>query len=95
MHERVSRKKLATVLAMDKELARSLIRAAFRSCAELQSVLGTLKQQLSPDEYKKRALAIASATDAINRALLDPALAAFPELSSEIEVSLKKHGRYL
>jgi hypothetical protein len=54
-----------------------------------------LKQQLRPDEYKKLALAIASATDAINRALLDPALAAFPELSNEIEASLKKHGRYL
>jgi hypothetical protein len=95
MHERVPRKELKTVLAMDKEAARSLIRAAFRSSAELQSVLGTLKQQLRPDEYKKRALAIASATDAINRALLDPALAAFPDLSNEIEESLTKHGRYL
>jgi len=80
---------------MDKEVARSLIRAAFRSSAELQSVLGTLKQQLRPDEYKKRALASASASDAINRALFDPALAAFPDLSKEIEESLTKHGRHL
>jgi hypothetical protein len=80
---------------MEKELARQLIRSAFRSSSELQSVLRLLKQQLPPADYKRYALAIASATDAINQALLNPALAEFPELSQEVEASLKKHGRYL
>jgi hypothetical protein len=84
-----------TGLDMEKELARQLIRSAFRSSSELQSVLRLLKQQLNPADYKRHALGIASATDAINQALRNPALAEFPELSQEVEASLKKHGRYL
>ncbi|MBV9395241.1 MAG: hypothetical protein JOZ84_12620 [Methylobacteriaceae bacterium] len=80
---------------MQKDLARRLIRSAFRSASESQSVLPLLKQQLPPADYKRYAHGVASATDAINQALLDPALAAFPELSQEVEASLKKHGRYL
>jgi hypothetical protein len=78
---------------MEKDLARQLIRSAFRSSSELQSVLPLLKQQLPPADYKQYALGIASAIDAINQALLDPALAEFPELSQEVEASLKQHGR--
>jgi hypothetical protein len=80
---------------MEKELARQLITSAFRSSSELQSVLQVLKQQLHPADYKRYAVAEAIPSDAINQALLNPALAEFPELSQEVEASLKKHGGYL
>jgi hypothetical protein len=80
---------------MEKELAGQLIRSALRSSSEQESALQLLKQQLQPADYKRYALGIASATDAINQALLNPALAEFPELSQEVEASLRKHGRYL
>jgi hypothetical protein len=79
---------------MDIELAREVIRAAFRSGAELQALLPLLKQRCSAKEYKGYALGIAAAIDAIGVGLTNKALAAHPGLANEIESNVEQHGRF-
>jgi hypothetical protein len=79
---------------MDIELAREVIRTAFRSGAELQALLPLLKQRCSAEEYKGYALGIAAAIDAIGVELTNKVLAAHPGLANEIESSVKRHGRF-
>ena len=79
---------------MDIELAREVVRTAFRSSAELQSLLPVLKQRCSAEEYKSYALGIAAAIDAIGLGLTNRALAAHPGLAHEIETSLEKQRRF-
>jgi hypothetical protein len=79
---------------MDIDLARDMIRTAFRSISELQSFLGVLKQQCSPEEYKDYSRGIAAAIDAIGVALINKALAAHPELNAEVEASIARRGQY-
>jgi hypothetical protein len=81
-------------LDVDIDLARDMVRAAFRSASELQGLLGVLKERCGPDEYESYARGIAAAVDAIGVALTNKALAAHPELGSEIEASITKHGRF-
>jgi len=80
---------------MDIELAREVVRAAFRSTSELQDLLWKLKQRCSPDEYQDYARGIAAAVDAIGVGLISKATAAHPELKSEIEASIAKYGRFI
>jgi hypothetical protein len=79
---------------MDIEVARDVLRAAFRSSAELQRLLGTLKERCRADEYQDYARSIAAAVDAIGASLINKVLAEHPELSVEIEASIEKVGRY-
>jgi hypothetical protein len=79
---------------MDVDLARDMIKTAFRSSSELQDFLGALKQRCSPEEYKDYSRGIAAAIDAIGVALINKALAAHPELSAEVEASIARHGQY-
>jgi len=79
---------------MDIELARDMIRAAFRSGSELQDLLIVLKERCSPVEYKDYSRGIATVIDAIGVALINKALAAHPELSSEVDAKVTKQGRY-
>ena len=76
------------------EVARDIVRAAFRSCSELQALLGTLKSRCSPDEYKAYAQDIAAAMDAIGVNLINKAIAQYPELGAEIDQQINKHGQY-
>lgn len=79
---------------MDIELARELVRTAFRSSAELQALLPMLKQRCDEEEYKSYALGIAAAIDTIGVGLTNKALAAHPGLVGEIEANLEKQGRF-
>lgn len=79
---------------MDIELARHVVRTAFRSSSELQALLSTLKQGCSAEEYKSYALGIAAAIDAICVGLMNKAIAAHPGLAGEIESSLEQHGHF-
>ena len=69
---------------MDKEVAREVVRAAFRSGAELQKLLRLLEERCSPEDYKDYAKQVTMAIDDIDAALLDKVLAQFPELQDEI-----------
>lgn len=80
---------------VNKELARHLVRVAFRSGRELEGALGVLKAACEPDEYRDFAKGIAGAIDGIHVALVNKAIAAYPELEAEIEADLQKYGRYL
>jgi hypothetical protein len=80
---------------MDIDMARDVLRAAFRSSSELQSLLGPLKQRCNADEYTDYARGIAAAVDAIGVGLIKKATAAYPELTEEIEASIAKHGRFV
>ena len=73
---------------MELNLARHVLRTAFRAERELEELLSLLKMQLNSDEYRRYALGIAAAIDAMNVALVKPALASHPELTDEIESSL-------
>lgn len=73
---------------MERELARHVVRVAFRAGGELEEVLRLLKQHLPADEYRDYAMGIAAAVDAINVALLNKVMAAHPDLEAEIEASL-------
>jgi hypothetical protein len=79
---------------MNVDLARDMIKTAFRSSSELQSFLGVLRQRCSPEEYQDYSRGIATAIDAIGVALINKALAAHPELNAEVEASIARHGQY-
>jgi hypothetical protein len=79
---------------MNVDLARDMIKTAFRSSSELQDFLGVLKRRCSAEEYKNYSRGIAAAIDAIGVALINKALAAHPELNAEVEASIVRHGQY-
>jgi len=79
---------------MDIDLARDVVRTAFRSSSELQALLGKLKARCSLAEYQDYARGVAAAVDGIGVALINKVLAEHPELSSEIDESIAKHGQY-
>ncbi len=73
---------------MDKETAREIIRAAFRSGAELEELLPVLKQRCNAEEYKDYARQVGLAVDGIDAALVDKVLEQFPELDAEVEANM-------
>lgn len=80
---------------MTDDLARHLLRTAFRTSRELDDVLSLLRRHLPEGEYRGYAVAIASAVHTINKALLDKPLADKPALRAEIEESLALYDRFL
>ncbi len=82
-------------IAMDKDIARHLIRVNFRCSRELQEVMLFLKQQLPEDAYAPFARKIAKAIAEVGDALTNTALAAHPDLEAEVETSLARYERYL
>jgi hypothetical protein len=80
---------------MDIDLARHIIRVALQNSRELTDLLQLLKQQLEPHEYKQYARGIAETIDVTNQKLTAQALAAFPELSHEMEHKLAKYSRFI
>lgn len=80
---------------MNIDLARNIIRTALTSGRELQALLGPLKEQCDADQYRDFAQSIAAAIDSIGSKLINRTLAAYPELASEVEASIARHGRYL
>ena len=80
---------------MDIEIARHLIRGAFRRSGELSALLPLLKEHCDAEEYKNYAQGIAAAIHGINIALIDKATTNFPDLENEMESYITKYGRYL
>ncbi|ALA17023.1 MULTISPECIES: hypothetical protein [Chelatococcus] len=80
---------------MEKDLARHVIRVAFRNAAELQGLLVLLKEHCSAEEYKVYAAGIASAIDGIGAGLTNKVLSSHPDLAEEIEASLAKYDRLI
>ena len=80
---------------MDIDVARHIVRTAFRSGRELESLLSMLKAHCKPDEYNGYAKAIAAAVASIHLEVINRVTADFPALEAEIEAQINKHGRYL
>jgi hypothetical protein len=75
---------------MNKDLAREIIRVAFRSGRELETLVKPLKEQCAGDEYRDWMRHVAMAIDGIHVALVDKALARFPELEGELDAALPR-----
>ncbi len=80
---------------MDREVARHVIRASFRSFGELTDLLPLLKAQCDPEEYKVLAKMIASIGAEASLTLNKHVFAAFPGLEDEFQASIDKYGRIL
>jgi hypothetical protein len=80
---------------MDKDIARKVIRVAFRSGRELETLIAPLKVRCTPDDYHFFLRQIAMAIDGIQTALVDEAVKRFPELEAEMESNVKRTGRVM
>lgn len=79
---------------MDIDLAREMVRAAFRAGRELEATIKTLKARCPEEEYRDLARGIATAIDSVHTALIRKAIAAHPDLEAEIDASITETGRY-
>lgn len=80
---------------MNIDLARHVVRAAFRSSRELSNLLPLLKENLSAGEYQHYAKAIAAAIAATQLEVVNAVTSSHPELEAEIEAQMSKYDRYL
>lgn len=80
---------------MNKDVAREIIRAAFRSGTELEGLIGILKANCAADDYKFFLRQIAMAIDGIHTALVNEAVKRFPELEAEMESNVTRTGRVM
>jgi len=80
---------------MNKDVAREIIRASFRSERELENLSGFLKERCGPNDYKELVRSIAIAIDGINVELVKKALTMFPDLKLEMESNLKRTGQVM
>jgi len=80
---------------MEIDLARHVVRAAFRSSRELGDLLPFLKEHLNAKECEGYAKTIASAVAAIQVAVLNKLMVEHPSLEAEIDVTIAKYDRYL
>lgn len=78
---------------MNKDVAREIIRASYRSGSELERLIPLLKKQCTADEFKHLVRQVAMAIDHINTALIDDVIERFPELEAEIEANIARTGR--
>lgn len=79
---------------MDVDLARQMVRAAFRASGELESTLRALKAGCSEEEYRDLARGIAAAVDAVGKGVISKAIALHPELEAEIDAEINEYGDY-
>jgi hypothetical protein len=79
--------------AMEKELAREIIIAAYRSGSYLGSLMPTLKQHCTETEYAPPRQAIPRLLTDINDTLAKHVYALYPELEGEIGDHIEKFGQ--
>jgi hypothetical protein len=75
---------------VNKDLARDIIRVAFRSGRELETLVRPLKDQCTAEDYRDWMRHVAVAIDGLHVALVDKALARFPELETELDAVLSR-----
>jgi hypothetical protein len=80
---------------MNKDVAREIIRAAFRSGSELEGLISILKANCAADDYKFFLRQIAMAIDGIHTALVNEAVKRFPELEAEMASNVARTGRVM
>jgi hypothetical protein len=78
---------------MDKELAKLLVNAAYRSQRELADIAPLIKEHCSTEEHGVLSLAIGSAIYEANL-ITERIFELLPELRDEFEARLNKFGRF-
>jgi hypothetical protein len=79
---------------MDVNLARDVIKGAFRSARELQGLLPMLKEGCEAEEYEMYLKAVAKAMAEISLEITNKVIAEHPELVAEIDDGIAAHGEY-
>jgi len=77
---------------MDRDLARHVIVASFRSFRELTMLLPLLKEHCDAAEYEIFAKAIAAVGVEIQMEVRKKAFALYPDLEQEIQGKIDKYG---
>ena len=80
---------------MDINVARHVLRTAFRSSGELQQLLPVLQKSCAADQYQAYAKAIAAVLAEITLELTNRVVAEHPVLEAEVEAHFTEHGRFL
>jgi hypothetical protein len=80
---------------MDKDLAREIIRTAYRSGGELGTLVSSLKARCSAEDYQFFARQVAMAIDGIHVALVNKVVSRFPDLEDEMKSNLARTGRVM
>lgn len=80
---------------MDKDLAREVIRTAYRSGNELGALVGVLKARCNAEDYQYFARQVAMAIDGIHVALVDKVLSRYPDLEAEMQANLARTGKVM
>jgi Zn-finger domain-containing protein len=80
---------------VDLDLARHVVRNAYRSVSELGQLIDLLREHCSDEEYATYLRAIATASASIQLELVNRLTSAHPCLEEEIEAGIAKYGRYL
>jgi hypothetical protein len=80
---------------VDRDLARYVVRSAFRSVGELQQLLPLLKEHASTAEYETYRRAIAAAVASIGDEITNRTLKANPGLADDIDATMEKYGRLI
>jgi hypothetical protein len=79
---------------MDRDLARSVIKATFQSARPLQDLLPVLQARLAPEEYRAYAKAVAAVIAEGGVQLLNRVFAEHPDLEAEVDSAVGTTGNY-
>jgi len=77
---------------MQKPVAKHIVRAAFRSSAQLQEILAFAKLHCSAADYRVVRKSVATAIMGIHEEVVDKILEKHPALKREIEDSITRFG---
>jgi hypothetical protein len=80
---------------MQRDLAKHVVRAVFRSRRHLEELLPLLKETCDEGEYDEYRRAIAMAIFSIQNEILKRVLSADRHLEEEIESDIRRYGRVL
>ena len=77
---------------MDINVARHVIRVAFRSGRELETLLDLLQEHSDAQEYKTYAKAIATAIASIHLEIVNRVMSSYPSLRKNLKRQLRSTG---
>jgi hypothetical protein len=80
---------------VDRELAKHVVVAGFRSMSDITGLLPLLQKHCTADEYLAYRSAITELAGAIVAQIINPAFAGQPGLEQEVEASVNKYQKVL
>lgn len=78
---------------MEKELAKIVLCASYRSGQELSNIIPVLKEFCPPDEYERIVFTIGSVLHELHTEIHQKIFEEHPDLEAEIEERIQKYGR--